>query len=364
MKLCPANGQLYGEMRNLSTTDQTQQQEPKWGSGVLYGRKWQILIYKPAYKKNDKGEKERDPEHDTELNVSDLKCSFKCSYTNGTALTVGTLVVYNLNAATEGEIINEAFQFSVYGGYEQGQYGEIFTGDIVQVIRNRENGIDYRLEILAIRGWQQLQMNHVRSSVAANSKPRDIVQQVCKGAEIPMKTGEISDKIPAQPLPRGKILFGKPFKYLREIAVNNNAFFRLNEKKEVEMHFMYDEIPENMCLTLTPESGLVGTPKYSDNGIIIKMLLDPRVKVRSMIKIDNSLVQRQLLNIDTSMSGKNSEQPQNLVFDKDGEYEVLSVTHSGDTWGDDWSTEVVGISRTGRKTLQTAVSNNTQSLQA
>jgi hypothetical protein len=269
-----------------------------------------------------------------------------------------------MNAATEGEIINEAFQISVYGGYEQGQYGEIFTGDIVQVIRNRENGIDYRLEILAIQGMQSLQFNHVRSSVAANSKARDIVKQVCKSADIPVKVGEISDKIPEQPLPRGKILFGKPFKYLRQIAVNNNAFFQLNSKKEVELHCMYDEIPDNMCLTLTPESGLVGTPKYSDNGIIIKMLLDPRVKVRSMIKIDNSLVQRQLLSVDTSMSGKNNQQNQKNVFDEDGEYEVLSVTHSGDTWGDDWSTEVVGISRTGRNTLQTAVSNNTQSLQA
>ena len=332
--------------------------------GLLYRRKWQILIYKPAYKTGKDGKKERDPEHDIEMNVSDLKCTFKCSYTNGTALTAGTLVIYNMNVATEKEIITEAFQIAIYGGYEQGQYGEIFTGDIVQVIRNRENGIDYRLEILAIRGYQELQMNHVRSSVAANSDARAIVEQVCKGSEIPMKAGEVSDLLPKQPLPRGKILFGKPFKYLREIAMNNNAFFQLNDKKEVEVHAMYDEIPENMCLTLTPESGLVGTPKYSDNGIIIKMLLDPRVKVRSMIKIDNSIVQRQLMSIDTSMSGKNNQQPQKLVFDQDGEYEVLSVTHSGDTWGDDWTTEVVGISRTGRNTLQTAVSNNTQSLQA
>jgi hypothetical protein len=350
-------------MMNLPTNENENTHPTPFG--LLYGRKWQILIYKPAYKKNEEtGENERDPDNDIEINVSDLKCVFKCSYTNGTALTAGTLVVYNMNAATEKEVINEAFQIAIYGGYEQGQYGEIFTGDVVQVIRNRENGIDYRLEILAIRGYQELQMNFVRSSVAANSDARDIVEQVCKASDVKMKTGEVSDLLPKQPLPRGKILFGKPFKYLREIAMNNNAFFQLNSNQEVEVHAMYDEIPENMCLTLTPESGLVGTPKYSDNGIIIKMLLDPRVKVRSMIKIDNALIQRQLLSIDTSMSGKNNQQNQKNVFDEDGEYEVLSVTHSGDTWGDDWSTEVVGISRTGRNTLQTAVSNNTQSLQA
>jgi hypothetical protein len=355
-------------MMNLPTNDQTQQQEPKWGSGVLYGRKWQILIYKPAYKKNDKGEQERDPEHDIAMNVSDLKCSFKCSYVNGVALTVGTLVVYNMNAATEAEVINEAFQISISGGYEQGQYGEIYTGDIVQVIRNRENGIDYRLEIVALQGFNQLEMNHCRASMAAQATPRQIVEQVCKSSQIPIKTGEISDKISQQPLPRGKILFGKPQKYLREIAMNNNAFFQLNSKKEVELHAMYDEIPENKVLYYTPESGLVGTPKYTDNGIIIKTLLDPRIKVNSMIKIDNAIIQQQALSINAKALGdkqpQQQKQDQNLVFDKDGEYQVLSVTHSGDTWGDDWSTEVIGISRTGRNTLPTAVQNSSQSMQA
>lgn len=330
----------------MPTNDQTQQ-------GVLYGRKWQILIYKPAYK-----------ERNIAMNVSDLKCSFKCSYVNGVALSVGTLVVYNMNAATEAEVINEAFQISISGGYEQGQYDEIYTGDIVQVIRNRENGIDYRLEIVALHGFNQLEMNHCRASMAAQATPRQIVEQVCKSSQIPINIGEISNKISQQPLPRGKILFGKPQKYLREIAMNNNAFYRLNSKKEVELHAMYDEIPENKVLYYTPESGLVGTPKYTDNGIIIKTLLDPRIKVNSMIKIDNAIIQQQALNIDAKALTQQQKQDQNLIFDKDGEYQVLSVTHSGDTWGDDWSTEVIGISRTGRNTLPTAVQNSSQSMQA
>ena len=358
---------------NNTTTTNNQQQE-KWGYGVLYGRKWQILIYKPAYKKNEEtGEKERDPEHDTEINVSELKCSFKCTYVNNTIMTVGTLVVYNMNVETEASVINEAFQISISGGYEYGQYGEIFTGDIVQVIRNRENGIDYRLEIIAISGFHRLQLNHCRASIAAQSDVRQQVKAICQNSEIPIKTGELSENVSKQPLPRGKILFGKPFKYLRDIGIANNAYFKLNSKEEVEMHFMYDTIPEDKALYLTPESGLVGTPKYSDNGIIIKMLLDARVKVGTMIKIDNSLIQRQAMSIDTKMSamdGKGSKKPpqadnsqnQTKMFDQDGEYMALSVTHSGDTWGDDWSTEVVGLSRTAN--LPDAVRRGDQSMQA
>ncbi|MFC2341209.1 MAG: hypothetical protein ACFNLJ_02630, partial [Selenomonas artemidis] len=46
--------------------------------GRLYGRKWKILIYKPAYKIDENGSAtdERDPEHDTEMDVSMLKSLF------------------------------------------------------------------------------------------------------------------------------------------------------------------------------------------------------------------------------------------------------------------------------------------------
>lgn len=338
----------------MATVDGKSQNVPSFG--MLYGRKWQITIYK----------KDEDPNSDTALDVSDLKCTFKCTYNLDTALSVCILVVYNMNITTEAGIITEAFQFSIYGGYEKGQYGEIFTGDIVQVIRNREDGVNYRLELIAVRGEAEFDRNYVRASVAAQATPRQLVEAITKKADTPLEPGEISENLSQQTLPRGRIFFGKPFKYLRDIAINNNAFFELNSEKKVELKCINDEIPENMCLVLTPETGLVGTPKYTDNGIHIQMLLDARVKLRSLIKIDNSLIQGQLISIDPKMSEKSQggQQNQQSVFDKDGEYQVLQITHSGDTWGDDWTTSVIGVGRNGRTGLPTAVNSQEQSLQA
>ncbi len=323
--------------------------------GILYGRKWQITIYK----------KDEDPDSDTAIDVSDLKCTFKCTYNADTALAVGTLVVYNMNATTEAGIITEGFQFSIFGGYEQGQYGEIYTGDIVQVIRNREDGVNYRLEMIAVHGSAQFDRNWVKASVAAQATIRERAQAVLQKADTPLEEGEISENLPEQPLPRGRIFFGKPYKYLRDIAIANNAFFELNSEKKVNMTCINDEIPEDMCLVLTPETGLVGTPKYTDNGIHIQMLLDARVKLRSLVKIDNSLIQGQLISIDPKMSEKSqgSQQNQQSVFDKDGEYMVLQIVHSGDTWGDDWTTSVIGIGREGRTGLASNVTSAEQTQQ-
>ncbi|WP_297965653.1 hypothetical protein [uncultured Anaerovibrio sp.] len=354
--------------------EEKQQEQTAEAMGILYGRKWLIQIYKPAYKENENGEKERDTENDTAIDVSDLRCIFNVKKDVNSFITIGTLVIYNLTAETEKGIIEEGFQISIFAGYEQGQYGEIFTGDIVQVIRNREDGINYKLEILAAHAIKEFSWNFIRSSVAANSTARQRAEEACKQADTPIEVDEISENIPDQPLPRGKIFFGKPFKYLRDIAIHNNAFFELNSGEKVSMHGLNDEIPENMCIEVAPESGLVGTPKYTDNGIIIKTLLDPRIKPWTLVKINNEIIQRTLINIDPQMKtsqgtngtekASNEQKNQKTMFDEDGEYAALSVTYQGDTWGDEWSTEIVGLSRNGRSGLFTAISQADQSVQA
>lgn len=333
--------------------------------GRLYGRKWKITIYKPAYKKDEDGNQtdERDPEHDAEMDVSLLKCEFQTKATTETAVQIGTLVVYNMNAASEKEIIEEGFQISIFGGYEEGQYGEIFTGDIVQVFRNRENGTDYRLEIVALKGMQSLFANHVRSTIAAGSTPRDVVDVVAQQADKKIGVGEVTDELPQQTLPRGKVLFGTPAKYLRDLCTWNDAAYWEGDDGKLTVETVEQEIPEDRVLVLTPNTGLVGTPVYTDQGIQIKMLLDARVKLRSMIKIDNEIIQRQAVQIDPGTGQQKSDQlPQTAQFDQDGEYQVFSVEHRGDTWGDEWTTSVVGVSRNGRMGFLTAVNGAGQTM--
>lgn len=314
----------------------------------LYGRKWKITIYKPAYKKDENGNDVRDKEHDTAIDVSLLKCVFKIEQKLETATTLATLVVYNMNDKAEGDIIREGFQISIEAGYQEGQYGEIFTGDIVQVFRNRENGIDYRLEIIALKGNILFDANMVRSSLAAGSTARDTIKALSENADKKIEVGEISPYLNQHPLPRGKVFFGTPGKYIRDICIHNDANFWIDSDDTLTIKKITDEIPEDKCLVLTPMTGLVGTPQYGDDGIHIKMLLDCRVKLYTLIKIDNELIQRQAMNFDLSGQGNNNQLPQQSQFDQNGEYQVFSVSHNGDTWGDTWITEVIGVGRNGR----------------
>jgi len=339
-------------------TNETATQERK---GRLYGRKWKITIFKPAYKQDENGKTVRDTEHDTAIDVSALRCVFQTKQNIESTAILCTLAIYNMNAATEGSVLTEGFQVSIEGGYQEGQYGEIFTGDIVQIFRNRENGVDYRLEIIALKGMLMFNANYVRSTLAAGSTPRAIAEAVAQSADTPMRVGEVSENLKQEALPRGKVLFGTPAKYYTDLCVGNDAHFWEDEDGKVIIKKVDDEIPEDKCLSLTPVTGLVGTPVYSDDGIHIKMLLDCRVKLYTLIKIDNDIIQRQAMQIDVNGKENNNQLPQQYQFDKDGEYQVFSVAHSGDTWGDTWITEIVGIGRNGRKGLLTAVQNAEQS---
>ena len=158
------------------------------------------------------------------------------------------------------------------------------------------------------------------------------------------------------------MLFGTPAKYLRDICTWNDAVYWEGEDGKLVLETVEQEIPVDKVLVLTPATGLVGTPIYSDQGIQIKMLLDARIKLRSMIKIDNEIIQRQAIQIDASGQQKSDQLPQTAQFDQDGEYQVFSVEHRGDTWGDEWTTAVVGVGRNGRMSLLTAVNKPGQTL--
>lgn len=336
--------------------------------GKLYMRKWKIQIFKPAYKTDTTTTEDgvtvsittRDPEHDTAIDVSHLKCVFKTTATVQTAASICELEVYNMNAQTEGGIINEGFQILIEGGYQEGQYGTIFEGDIVQIIRNRENGVDYKLEILALHGSTLFDLNYVRSSIAAGSTPRDVIQAVASRANTVVEVGEVSENLSTQKLPRGKVIFGEPNKYFRDITIGNDAYYWA-ENNKLTIKKIEDTIPEGLVLYLTPTTGLVGTPQYGDDGIHIKMLLDSRVKLMSMIKIDNELIRKQKMTLDLSGQG-NNKLSQRQIFDQDGEYQAFSVSHVGDTYGDDWITEIVGIGRNGRGGLLISQDNASQTV--
>lgn len=300
---------------------------------LIYGRRYRIIVSLSGQ---------------TALDVSDLRCTFKCVKTALMEPNYSEVVIYNLSAKTENTIIKEGSRIVIEAGYEGDQYGVIFDGNILQPIREKENGNTYKLTLIAIDGDTFYNGGFVVSSLTRGQTARTIIDNVTgKNSSVPVTTNHISENLSSSKLTRGKVIFGLSKDYLRQVAKSNNATFYLDNGKVniiKATDFNKDEI-----ISLSPESGLIGVPNQQNNGVSGKSLLNPRIKLNSFVHINNSLVRAQ-----------QASQTAQYSLDNDGIYRVIKLTQVGDTRGNDWYTEFETISQAGN--IPSILNNSTGTL--
>lgn len=250
---------------------------------VLFGRRYRITVSDS----NGDG-----------LDVSDLRCTFNITKTIQMEPNSSEIVIYNLNAKTENSIMMNGKRVTVEAGYEGTQFGLIFDGDILQTIRERENGTTFKLTIIALDSDRAINFDIANFSLVKGQTARSIVDHIANKAENPIDMGSISEKLSGQKLTRGKVFFGKASDYLRQIAKSNQLQYYMDDGR---LHLIsLDELPEGEIIELTPTSGLIGTPEQTDYGISGRCLLNPQIKLNSLIHIDNSTVRAKRIDINGS----------------------------------------------------------------
>lgn len=306
-------------------------------SNFLYGRKYRILVAKGD---------------NTALDVSNLHCTFKIEKVCMQIANYAEIVIYNLSAGTEAEIIKEGDRVVVEAGYQgyitvnpdgtakevpsTKQYGKVFDGLIIQAIRDKEDNVNYKLTLVCMDGDDFLANSIIKMSIASGQNQRQQVEHIVSNATTPSEIGKISPDLNTQKLPRGKVFFGTPKQYLRDIANDNNAQFWVDDG---QVHIEKpNDIPDGEALVLTPQTGLIGVPVQTQDGASFKCLLNPSIRLKSMIKIDNSMI-RQIKQVVNQLP---------TILDKDGEYQVYKLVISGDTRGEEWYSECEGVGRTGK----------------
>ncbi|HBC94306.1 MAG TPA: hypothetical protein DCZ10_15765 [Pelotomaculum sp.] len=289
---------------------------------TLYGRRYRVLVTA-----SENGE--------TALDVSDLKCTFSIVKTMFIEPNYSEITIFNLSAETENAIIQEGYRAIIEAGYEGSQYGIIFDGIVVQPIRDKENGTDYKLTLVSMDSDTFMVYSMVNFSATRGQNSRSQVQNITNKASVPSQLGTISQNFSDAKLTRGKVYFGMTADYLRQLAQSQSGTFYMEDGKVNIIRA--DDYPADEIIDLTPENGLIGVPTQQDYGVKAKMLLNPRVKIGSLVHIDNSLVRNQKYEMGQPV----------YLLDNDGIYRVIKLTHTGDTRGNDWYTEIETVSQSG-----------------
>jgi hypothetical protein len=269
------------------------------------------------------------------VDASELRCTFSIEKSIAETPNYSEITIFNLSPQTENKIVKTGDRVVLEAGYDGPQYGLIFNGDIIQPYRDKEDGVTYKLTLVSQDGDQFLNDGFISASYAAGQTPMEIAKKVTANASHPVEIAEISENLENHALPRGKVCFGLSKNYLHQIAMTEQAAFYVNDGKVNIVKAM--DTPKGRIVGLNPQSGLIGTPEVTDDGVKAKCLLNPFLNLNSFVHIDNQYIRQQ--------KAQRGSQPRQSNYD--GVYRIIKLRHIGDTRGDSWHTEFTGVSQSG-----------------
>ena len=277
------------------------------------------------------------------LDLSELRFRFVIRRGDIQTPNSADIRIYNVSDKTADKIRQtlpqpEFTRVVIQGGYD-GNFGVLFDGEIKQVRRGRESPTDTYIDITAADGDSAYNFAVSALSLAAGSTPSDQVSAVLRGmAEYSVTKGYVPD-LPGNPLPRGKVIYGMSRDEMRKIARNAQSAWSIQDGKlqmVPETAYMEGDIP-----VITSATGMIGLPEQTQNGIHVRVLLNPNIKIGQAIKLDNKSIQGYRFGLGLGQQAGNMMSEQSIKTNADGLYYVMIADHSGDTRGEVWYSDLL-----------------------
>lgn len=280
------------------------------------------------------------PDTGDALDLSAFRCVFRVERGDVQTPNSCRVRVYNVRRETASRAMREFKRLVLFAGYE-GNFGVLFDGTIIQTRFGRESATDTYMDITAADGDSAYNFAVINTTLAAGSTVPDHLAACMKEMEKHGVTMGYTPEFTTKPLPRGKVMVGMARDYMRSIAKNTESSWSIqNGKVNIVPQTSY--VPGDP-IAINSKSGMVGYPIQTQNGVTVRTLLNPYIKVCQLVHLDSSAVQEYEYSLDLEQQAQNHlARLQNTLGD--GYYYVMVSTHWGDTRGNDWYTEATCLS--------------------
>jgi len=263
------------------------------------------------------------------LDLSQLRIKFSVKRSDTQTPNMAEIRIYNLEEQTANRIKKEFSKVILQAGYES-NFGVIFQGNIKQVYSGRENATDTFLDIIAGDGDLAYNFAIVNTTLAAGAGQSDQINAAIgsmngKG----VSAGSVATSSTAK-LPRGKVMYGMARDYLKQSSESTDTTWSIQDGK-VQFVPVTSYLPGE-AVVLTAKTGMVGTPTQTNEGVNVKCLLNPKLKIGGRVQLDNENIARLKINLSQPGSPANIPAP----ITDDGVYYVLVIEYQGDTRGQEW----------------------------
>ena len=236
-------------------------------------------------------------------------------------------------------------------GYQQ-NFSTIFTGQIYQLRAGYENSTDSFLDIFAGDGDYARNWATNNTTLAKGYTSTDVWNAMGKAmSPWQVTAGQPPDGLSTTPAVRGRVLFGMTRDDLDDLGRGNNFLWNINGGQlQALPKFTFRP---GSSVVINYQTGQIGTPEQTEEGIKISCLLNPAIRWGTQIKLDNTEISQLLLsqpglgNFQGAVSPNATQSSQAGVvppLNTDGTYVVLMCRHIGDTRSTEWYSHIIAIS--------------------
>jgi hypothetical protein len=274
------------------------------------------------------------------IELAGLKIAFDVLKTDTETPNKAQVKIWNL-ADDSAQKIKDEFDTVILNAGYKAKTGMIYKGNIIQVRRLRERVVDKVLEITMGDGDEGYIYAVTNKTLAAGATQKDILDAALEPMkEYGIELGYCPDLGDAK-LPRGKTIFRSSRDIIADICKTTNTTWSIQDGR-VDIVPKDKAIPGQAFL-ISPATGMIDSPKQTNKGVQIRCLLNAEIRVGGTVKVEGDI---QEAGQDSGKRGgkhkeKSEEPPAKLA--SDGVYRVIQCRYRGDTWGNDWYTDILGV---------------------
>jgi len=280
------------------------------------------------------------------IDFSEFKVYFTISwYNTSSASRSAELKIFNLSAPTVSRIARKEFtHLRLIAGYdgiapdvaassvgkvrvvdptavEQSDgrnYGMIFSGQIDSTQTGREEDkLATWVQIKAADSIKAFITTTSAQTLSAGYTPADFNRLLMRDFSLEGITEGLTPKIPDTVYPRGRVLFGMTRHLMDNLAAQCNATWQFVDGKR-QMVAEHEYVHE--AILLSSATGLIGSPTAIDDGIKVKVLINPNIRLLGLVQLEQRIP---------------------LPAVSNGVYSVREIIYTGDTRGQQWYMEMV-----------------------
>jgi hypothetical protein len=320
------------------------------------------------------GDKDR-----TGIDLSEMRINFRVKKAVTGAPNYLEAKVYNLSPETIKKV-RQYKRVQLAAGY-QSNYGMIFDGTVLLYIVGKENPVDSYIDI---RAGDADELNTTAIGMTwppgttLSTKAKDMI--TAGGLKVDeVKLGKVGD----QKSLRSSSYIGMLMEGVRDITNATQSHFYVEDGKANVIS--WGGYKKNEVVELSTSTGLVNIPKVTPNGIEAECLLNPKLRLASLVKIETTRAdgtnvisdipyepgaknafsnkEGNLSSAEGVQAGGQFRYPAAAINETEGRgagvYKILLLDHRGDTRGNTWySYMVCAASGTDGTVIQTSYAGN------